>query len=247
MSTPIQHGRPHIEEPTKTVLLVEDDRATQSFLNRGLKGLNGFRVLLAGHGQEALDILTREEVNVLVTDLQMPVLDGYQLIGEVSARYPHIPIIVVTSTPPEEHGYAPFRLGAMSLFAKPPRLSALMDEIRNAAALPADAAIRGLSLASLLQLLQWERKSCTLVVRAQQGLGLLYIQEGALIHGAFRDMEGLKAVFEILGWEDIHVEMVSTCRVEATVSDPLEELLMDAAVARDHKKAQALAEEGGLP
>lgn len=232
-------GRPRIEAPTRTVLVVEDDRATQSFLNRGLRGLNGFRVLLANHGQEALDLLSREEVDVLVTDLQMPVLDGYQLIGEVSARYPHIPIIVVTSTPPEEHGYTPISLGAMSLFAKPPRLSALMDEIRLAAEKPKDAAIRGLSLASLLQLLSWERKSCTLVVRAPEGLGLLYVQEGQLIHGAHRDREGEAAVFEILGWEDIHVEMVSTCRVEATLEAPLEEILMDAAVAKDTRRAQS--------
>ena len=232
-------GRPRLQEPTRTVLLVEDDRATQSFLNRGLRGLNGFRVLLANHGQEALDLLLREAVDVLVTDLQMPVLDGYQLIGEVSARYPHIPIIVVTSTPPEEHAYRPFRLGAMSLFAKPPRLSALMDEIRVAAEKPKDAAIRGLSLASLLQLLSWEKKSCTLVVRGPAGLGLLYVLEGQLIHGAHRDVEGQEAVFEILAWDDIHVEMVSTCRVEPTLRAPLEEILMDAAVAKDHRRARA--------
>jgi len=53
-------GRPRIQEPTRTVLLVEDDRATQSFLSRGLRGLNGFRVLLANHGQEALDLLLVE-------------------------------------------------------------------------------------------------------------------------------------------------------------------------------------------
>ena len=235
-------GRPRIQEPNRTVLLVEDDRATQSFLSRGLRGLNGFRVLVASHGQEALDLLLREEVDVLVTDLQMPVLDGYQLIGEVSARYPHIPIIVVTSTPPEEHAYLPFRLGAMSLFAKPPRLSALMEEIRTAAEKPMDADIRGLSLASLLQLLSWERKSCTLVVRGVEGLGLLYVLEGRLIHGAFRDVEGEAAVFEILAWDDIHVEMVSTCRVEPTLNAPLEEVLMDAAVAKDHRKARTASE-----
>ncbi len=238
MSFPPSPGRPRIQEPTRTLLLVEDDRATQSFLMRGLRGLNGFRILLADHGQDALDLLLQEEVDVLVTDLQMPVLDGYQLIGEVSARYPHIPIIVVTGTSPEEHAYLPFRLGAMSLFAKPPRLSALMEEIRTAVEKPKDAAIRGLSLASLLQLLSWERKSCTLVVRAPEGLGLLYVMEGQLIHGAFRDREGQAAVFEILGWEDIHVEMVSTCRVEPTLQAPLEELLMDAAVAKDHRRGR---------
>lgn len=231
-------GKPKLEEPTRTLLVVEDDRATQSFLTRGLRGLAGFRILLAQHGQEALDILQKEEVHVLCTDLQMPVLDGYQLIGEVSARYPHIPIIVVTGEPVERHQYTPFHLGAMSLFAKPPRLSVLMDEIRAAAAKPLDADIRGLSLQSLLQLLQWERKTCTLIVRSPQGMGLLYVLEGAVIHGAYRDQEGRDAVFEVLSWEDIHVEMVSTCKVVPTLSTPLEELLMDAAVAKDHRKAQ---------
>ncbi len=237
-------GRPKLEEPTRTLLVVEDDRATQSFLTRGLRGLAGFRILLAQHGQEALDILQKEEVHVLCTDLQMPVLDGYQLIGEVSARYPHIPILVVTGEPVEKHQYAPFHLGAMSLFAKPPRLSALMEEIRLAAAKPLDADIRGLSLQSLLQLLQWERKTCTLIIRGPQGMGLIYIQEGQVIHGAYRDKEGRDAVFEILSWDDIHIEMVSTCKVIPTLNAPLEELLMDAAVAKDHKNAHVQEGEG---
>jgi len=226
-------SRPVIAACTRTVLIAEDDLATQRLLERGLKGLNGFKVVLVSNGQEALDHLEKHPVDVLVTDLQMPVMDGYHLIGEVASRFPHIPILVVTGTSPEDHCFRPVHLGALLIFAKPPRLTSLIEEIQAAVERPRDGEIRGLSLQSLLQVLTWERKDCTLIVRSKGGSGLLYVRDGHLIHGAIRDRQGLQAIYEILGWEDIHVELVNVCKVEASISTSLPEILLEAAVIRD--------------
>ncbi|MBK8791458.1 MAG: response regulator [Holophagaceae bacterium] len=87
---------PQPEVPTKTLLVVEDDRATLSLYRAGLKGLQGFKVIMAENGGQALEMLRQEPVHVLVTDLNMPVMDGFNLIAKVSRFYPQVPIIVMS-------------------------------------------------------------------------------------------------------------------------------------------------------
>jgi CheY-like chemotaxis protein len=224
---------PQHEGPLKTVLLVEDEPTTLNLYRMGLKGLHDFRILLAEHGQKAVEYLKAHPVDVMVTDLHMPVMDGFRLISWVSARYPSIPIIVMTGIPETEHMNAPLSMGALRILSKPPRLSKLMDEIRDAAQRHSDGSVRGVGLNSLLQLLNWERKDCTLTVRSEPDVGLMYVKDGQLIHAAFRDKEGLDACYTILNWHLPEVDFVDTCRVEQTIDLPLTEVLMNAALIRD--------------
>ena len=242
MSTP-PRPRPlaHTDPPAKTLLVVEDDRATQSLYRQGLKGLQGFRVLLASDGAQAMEILRSEPVNVLVTDLNMPVMDGFNLIARVSRLYPQIPIIVMTGLGESQHLNSPLQLGAVRILSKPPRLTLLMEEIKAAALFEPSGMVRGIGLNSLLQLLNWENKSCTLTVKSEAGMGLLYLKGGEVVHAAYRDQEGLPAAYEILTWDRPDIEFVDTCRVEPTIDLPLTEILMNAALITDHGKPGAEA------
>ena len=235
------HDNPLSPRPTRiantnTVVVAEDDGSTRNFLSKGLRGLNGWEVVMAKDGREAYDYITQNVVDVLVTDLGMPVMDGYQLIAQVSTRYPQIPIIVVTGIPEDKQDNDPIRLGAITLFNKPPRLSLIMDEIRKVAAQPPAASIRGVSLQTILQALKWEQKSCTLVVKGDQGMGLLYVQEGELVNAAFKELDGLPAVFRILAWHQVQVDIVASCKVARAFTNSLENILLDAAVALDTGK-----------
>ncbi len=229
----------HTDTPTKTLLVVEDDRATQSLYRQGLKGLQGFRILMAAEGVQALEILRTEPVNVLVTDLNMPVMDGFHLIAQVTRLYPQVPIIVMTGLGEHQHRNTPLQLGAVRILTKPPRLSLLMDEIRAAALLEPSGLVRGIGLNSLLQLLNWETKSCTLTVKSEAGMGLLYLKAGEVVHAAYRDLEGLLAAYEILTWDRPDIEFVNTCRVEPSMDLPLTELLLNAAMIVDHRPTDA--------
>ena len=231
----------HTEAPTKTLLVVEDDRATQSLYRQGLKGLSGFRVLMASDGAQAMAVLRSEPVNVLVTDLNMPVMDGFNLIARASRLYPHIPIIVMTGLGESQHLNSPLQLGAVRILSKPPRLTLLMEEIKAAALFEPSGMVRGIGLNSLLQLLNWENKSCTLTVKSEAGMGLLYLKGGEVVHAAYRDQEGLPAAYEILTWDRPDIEFVDTCRVEPTIDLPLTEILMNAALITDHGKPGAEA------
>jgi CheY-like chemotaxis protein len=219
--------------PTKTLLVVEDDRATLSLYRAGLKGLQGFKILMAAEGRQALELLRQEPVHVLVTDLNMPVMDGFNLIAKVSRFYPHVPIIVMTGLDESQHLNTPLQLGAIRILTKPPRLTLLMDAIRDAAQFEPTGMVRGIGLNSILQLLNWEKKSCTLTARSEAGMGLLYLKRGEVVHAAYRADEGLPAAYEILTWDRPDIEFVETCRVEQTMDLPLTELLLNAALLTD--------------
>jgi CheY-like chemotaxis protein len=224
---------PTKEAPHKTVLVVEDDRSTLNLYRMGLKGLQGFRIVLAENGIKALDILQDEAVDVLVTDLSMPVMDGFKLIAIVAERYPSIPILVMTGLAEAEHQNTPLFIGALRILSKPPRLSQLMEEIRLAAQRKPDGMVKGIALGSLLQLMNWEHKSCTMTVRSQEELGYLYVKDGELIHAALHDREPLQSAYQILNWERPEVEFVDTCRVERTLDLPVTEVLLNAAMIKD--------------
>ena len=226
------------EIPTKTLLVVEDDRATLSLYRAGLKGLQGFKVIMAENGGQALEMLRQEPVHVLVTDLNMPVMDGFNLIAKVSRLYPQVPIIVMTGLDESQHLNTPLQLGAIRILSKPPRLTLLMDAIRTAAQFEPAGMVRGIGLNSILQLLNWEKKSCTLTVKSEAGMGLLYLKNGEVVHAAYHADEGLPAAYVILVWDKPDIEFVETCRVEQTIDLPLTELLMNAAMITDHRNPE---------
>ena len=189
----------------------------------------------AADGGQALELLRQESVHVLVTDLNMPVMDGFNLIAKVSRLYPQVPIIVMTGMDESQHLNTPLQLGAVRILTKPPRLTLLMDTIRAAAQFEPAGMIRGIGLNSILQLLNWEKKSCTLTVKSEAGMGLIYLKSGELVHAAYRAEEGLPAAYEILTWDRPDIEFVETCRVERTIELPLTELLLNAALITDHR------------
>jgi CheY-like chemotaxis protein len=229
------------ESPSeRTVLVVEDEAMTMRFYLTGLKGLqvHGWRILPAENGARAAEILRQESVDVLVTDLNMPIMDGYRLIALVHDHYPTLPVIVLTSLPPGEPMDKALRLGALRAMSKPVRLSHLMEEIRQAGEMHPEGLVRGLPLASLIQLMNWEGKTCTLKVRSGQLHGHLYVRAGQLIHAQFADEEGLAAAQEILCWTKPSVEFVETCRVEATIDMPVSEILLNTAIGMDETQRQ---------
>ena len=117
------------------VLLVDDDGAFRASLHRLLRA-DGDQVWEAGDGNEALTLLDRQPVDVVVTDVLMPFKDGLQTIIEIRHRWPSLKIIVMSGG-----GFCPagmylelgLKLGATLALEKPfafKKLSAAMREAR---------------------------------------------------------------------------------------------------------------------
>lgn len=82
----------------ETILVVEDDEAAQKAVRDTLKTLN-YRVLTANNGAEALEIVEREKVNLVLSDLVMPEMGGVELFKILKKKFPEIKMIVMTGYP----------------------------------------------------------------------------------------------------------------------------------------------------
>ena len=82
-------------EGNKTVLFVDDDEAVLRSLERGLLE-ESYDKLFAGSGEEALEILKHNNVDLIITDMQMPEMNGLELLRIAGKKYPGINGIVLT-------------------------------------------------------------------------------------------------------------------------------------------------------
>jgi CheY-like chemotaxis protein len=99
------------------VLVVEDSR-TQAEGIRFLLEESGFAVALVGDGQDALDALASGLPDVIATDLQMPRLNGLQLVDAVRRKYPSVPVVLITAHGSEVIASKALRKGAASYVPK---------------------------------------------------------------------------------------------------------------------------------
>jgi len=115
-----------MSQPTGTqVLVVDDEPRLRRVLVRLLTG-EGFVCYEAGSGTEALAIMEKETVPLIISDLRMPEMDGVTLLREIASRWPDTAMIMVTAVAEVESAVACLQLGALDYVAKPFQL----DEVR---------------------------------------------------------------------------------------------------------------------
>jgi CheY-like chemotaxis protein len=87
-----------MENPAaKNILLVDDQQNFLTALAEGLQSCNDqFCILTAENGERALKVLETAQVDLVVTDLKMPVMDGFGLISHMKEKYPGIPVIAMS-------------------------------------------------------------------------------------------------------------------------------------------------------
>jgi CheY-like chemotaxis protein len=115
-------------------VLVVDDSAVDRIRVEKLLAKEGHSVLSAVGGRQALEILGREPPDLVLTDMQMPEMDGLQLVEEVRANFPAVPVILMTAHGSEEIAVTALQKGAASYVPKrnlardlPETIASLLD------------------------------------------------------------------------------------------------------------------------
>ena len=99
------------------ILVVEDDANMRILLNARLK--NKYNVLLAKDGKEALDIYDEGNVNLIITDIMMPAMDGYTLVEILRGRGETVPVIMLTAKDGMSDKFRGFSVGTDDYMTKP--------------------------------------------------------------------------------------------------------------------------------
>jgi two-component system chemotaxis response regulator CheY len=105
----------------KNVLIVEDSKAIRSMIRVALEEVGGFFAAEANNGFEALKTLPTRQFDLIITDINMPDINGLELIGYVKSNpaYRTIPLIIVSTEKSEEDKKRGMALGAAGYVVKP--------------------------------------------------------------------------------------------------------------------------------
>ncbi len=118
----------------KNVLIVEDSKAIRSMIRVALEGVGDFFAIEAGNGFEALKTLPTRPFDLIITDINMPDINGLELIGFVKSNpaYRNIPLIIVSTEKSEEDKKRGLALGASGYVAKPFKPQELLAAVQKA-------------------------------------------------------------------------------------------------------------------
>jgi two-component system chemotaxis response regulator CheY len=116
-----------------TFLVVEDSPTMRQLISFSLKRFKGCRIVEAVDGVDALKKLSSEKVNMILTDINMPVMDGLKLVSLVRQNpdLKSIPIIIITTEGADEDRQRGLALGANAYIAKPIQSSHLIKTITD--------------------------------------------------------------------------------------------------------------------
>lgn len=114
------------------ILVVDDDKTTRKILGLYLKS-KGYEVVFAENGIDAMEKLGQETVNLVMTDLNMPYMDGLELIKTIRTepRVKHIPILMVTTEADDEERKKAYAAGANGYLVKPVTATMVSDNIKE--------------------------------------------------------------------------------------------------------------------
>ena len=118
----------------KNVLIVEDSKAIRSMIRVALEGMGDFFAIEAGNGFEALKTLPTRPFDLIITDINMPDINGLELIGFVKSNpaYRNIPLIIVSTEKTEEDKKRGLALVASGYVAKPFKPQELLAAVQKA-------------------------------------------------------------------------------------------------------------------
>lgn len=109
-----------VDATSKTILVVDDADFIRRLVSMIL-ALDGYIVLEADNGKAALDILGKTQVDIIITDLNMPVMDGIELVSALRSGpvYKHVPVVMLTSELLEFRKQQAFEAGINEWVPKP--------------------------------------------------------------------------------------------------------------------------------
>lgn len=122
------------ETMAKTILVVDDEVGYREMIQMDLSD-RGFNAFTAQGGAEALEILKKEKIDLVVTDMKMPKMDGLDTVKAIKKNHPGVPIVLMTGYAVEDRVEKALQLKATACLRKPFDIEDLTTVI--SAALPA--------------------------------------------------------------------------------------------------------------
>jgi CheY-like chemotaxis protein len=192
------------------------------------------------NGGRALALLESEPFSLLLVDLRMPQMDGFQVLAIVRRKFPALRVAVVTGAEDEQFRARAYAMG-VDLYLEKPRTGKeiinFVDCIESLLERETQGGFRGIQSKTLVDIIQLEcltQSSVILRVTSASGEGRIWIMKGEIIDASVGELLGKEAFAEMLSWKAGNFEILpSELPRPRTIFESYEGLLMESAQAMD--------------
>jgi DNA-binding response OmpR family regulator len=232
----------------RRILIVDPDYSKDSALVLRLSN-DGYEVEGASDARGAAKIIFDSGTDLVISEINLPGTDGMRFCRALrdNTTSVHIPFFFLTQEVGDRLGTQCLEAGADDFFRKPPDLEMLSIKIRNILALKSSrgtksgisGTLKDMSFTDIIQSLTTGDKDVEIQLQNGSKKGVIYIQQGEIIHAQAEGLEGQDAVYRLMTWQDGDFE-ISACTAfpPRNIYESAMSLLMEGARIADEKSLQ---------
>lgn len=225
----------------RRILIVDDDEKILESLKKELQEESKkFIIEFAKNGKEALEKIEKSKVDLLITDIRMPQMDGISLLMEIMNRRKWMHVIVASGESTMrmmnlKHMNELKDFGIIKYIFKPYIPSSFKILIRETMEkIEHSDVIQGITLPSILQMVEMDGVTGVITVVKGKQEGRLFFRGGRLVDAQTENLDGEEAALLILGWRDVkvHIEYIPHNR-KKNIKANLVSLILEASKRKD--------------
>ena len=224
----------------KRVLIVDDEETLTWSMAKSLsKDKDKYEVMIANDGREALQLLKASRIDLVISDIRMPDINGLDLLVMIKKEYPETKVIIMTAYGSSDVQKEANQRGSLFYIEKPFEISDIRKIIIDLIGKKRGfhGKVMGLQLTDIIQMNCLSRLTTALIVTHDGEKGVIYFNEGEVVHAECGERKGTDAFYKILGWQEGEfVSNIGFIPPIQTIYQSWEHLLVEA-MRRDDDKA----------
>jgi CheY-like chemotaxis protein len=223
----------------KKVLIVDDEETLTWSMARSLsRDKDKYEVVIANNGGEALNLLKKNNIDLVISDIRMPDINGLDLLVKIKKDYPQTKVIIMTAYGSSDVQKEANRRGSLYYVEKPFEISdirkIIIDLIGRRKGFRGK--VFGLQLTDVIQMNCLSRLTTALIITRDAEKGIIYLNEGEIIHAECGEEKGADAFYRILSWQEGEfVSNIGAMPPAQTIYQNWEHLLVEAMRRNDDR------------
>lgn len=223
----------------KKVLIVDDEEDMLWMLQRNLdSGIPNIETFAAQSGNEALDILNGNEIDLVITDINMPGMSGLELLTEVSSKWPDAKVIIMTAYPSNAFENKARKEGAVQFVEKPFDIQDMRKIVEESLQTnTSNQTSDGIDLLDIIQFNGLAMATSALKISKNDEEGMIYFQKGKVVHVRFGEYSDEEAFFRIIETKGADIQNIDGVEPPSiSMEKTVESLMLEAAVLQDEEE-----------
>lgn len=218
-------------QPVKKVLIVDDEETLTWSMSKSLsKDRDKYSILIGNTGKEALEILRNNPIDLVITDIRMPDINGLDLLTTIKNSYPDTKVVIMTAYGSSDVQKEANKRGSLYYIEKPFEITdirkLILDILWKKRGFEGN--VFDLQLTDIIQLNCLCRITAALKISKGDQRGVIYFSNGEIVHAECDGQIGKEALYTILSWREGKFDHErGTIPLQQTISQSWEHLLVE--------------------